>query len=450
MTLCSEASFRSQPSDIRPIARAGNRWSAVRCIATGAAIAASVMGSMIAVGSPASAQTFADEPTAVSAQLTSPTQITVTWVPPVNTGGSPVTAYRVFTSPGTAKPVQVPAEQTFARFDERKPGISYAYFVRAVTAAGEGRPSAWTPFVTAPKAGLVSVNPSPSPAAVTVTASGTDEITVNWTPPLTVPAKPRTIVAYRIEQNPGAAFITVPASSTFARFSKLNPSTNYIFSVQTVLDNKKQSLPALSRPIVLNPPSPSTTTLPAQTSVATGNAASVTAAPASSVVTTTAPPAVPSTTLLPLPPVVEPVGVGSTSTCVKTAWPSFALGQPAQLRAGAQAGLYVWFDGRAWQLRAYNPGPTPVVFSGTVSVNAASKFYPTFTEAGDVIRATSAAASYSFNSNYDIDAVRVTSGCARSLAITVRANGVPLPASKIFLGSTGTHPPTDGALRLVR
>ncbi len=411
-----------------------------------------------AVAVPVSAQTNAagvSAPHSVTAQVTGTAQITVSWSVPSDTAGQIVDGYAVYEFPGNNKPIIVASPQTFATFGDRKPGVTYSFYVRARTSSGNGQPSNWSNSVRIPIPGEGAAQPPEvvnPPQGVVAVVSGEKQITVSWQKalPRTNPTKGQTITSYRVTQTPGAGVIVVPGVSTEATFLNLDRATTYVFSVQTIQTNKKSSVVVLSNPIVIAP-APAAPIVTATTIVAPTIAATTVPPVAATVPNPSSTPVASVPPNRALPAFVEPTAVGRVSTCVKTPWSDAYTGTPAQFATGANIGVFLWFDGRVWHIRAYNPGPNPVVFTGTVTMGGVpSKFYPTLLETTDIVRASRTKASFSFSSNYDVDALRVSSGCARTMTVSVAANGAPLSKSQIFVGSTGINATTDGQITVKR
>ena len=92
--------------------------------------------------------TFTDEPGAPGAPEAKETDcnsITLGWSPPSNDGGSPITGYNVFKrEAGTSKWVpanRAPVRETSFTVPKLVEGTEYEFQVKAINAAGEGKPS---------------------------------------------------------------------------------------------------------------------------------------------------------------------------------------------------------------------------------------------------------------------------------------------------------------------
>lgn len=340
-----------------------------------------------------------------TAQITGTAQITVTWQAPASTGGLPITAYKVGIFPGTAVLTVAPGTVS-AQFNDLVPGTSYSFYVRAENAVGAGQPSGWTNPLLVPSPVATTLPPPAAPTAVLATASAPNRVLVTWQPPAANGSAP--IAQYRITTSPSLGTITAPASTLSALFTTARTNVVYTVQVRAVTTTGVVSAPATAAPVVI-----SLTVVPA---------VPVATAPAN----------------LPLPP-QPPTPPGVPKPCVTTRWPASAYGKPYNFRTGAPQGVYVWHDGRYWNVKAYHPGPGTVVFTGSIAANTKVTFYASGIERGDVLSRARTSARFSFRSNYDIDGIRISAACATLLRFNFQINGVPAP---VYLGS---GPATPGA-----
>jgi hypothetical protein len=236
------------------------------------------------------------------------------------------------------------------------------------------------------------------------------QLRVTWTPPTSTPTP---IIRYRITTIPSIGTILVDGNSLAATFGSPRPGVTYIAQIFAVGSNGKESAPINT------------------------NAVAIPAAPAPPV---TAAPVQPG----PLPlPGQAPTPPGKPKPCVRVSWPKYVYGRPQTLRAGAPQGVYMWHDGRYWQVRVYNPGPGAVVFTGTVSANTKVTFTGYGLERNDRLYRGRASARFAFTSDYDIDSFRISASCATALRFNFTVNGQPVSPDRIFIGPGGIASSTD-------
>jgi len=139
---------------------------------------------------------------------------TVAWQAPANTGGTPITSYRVSSLPATTT-VDVTAPSTTATISGLSIGVNYTFSVKATNAIGTS--SAGTKSV------IQTTAPDP-PTNVAATASNASA-TVTWTAPINTGGTP--ITGYTITGGSSA----VNTQSTSAAISGLANGTQYTFNV---------------------------------------------------------------------------------------------------------------------------------------------------------------------------------------------------------------------------
>ncbi len=143
-------------------------------------------------------------------------QATVSFSPPASTGGSPITLYRVTSSPGgvtatgSASPIMVPGLTN---------GTTYTFTVTATNAFGTGPASSPSNAVT-PSA------PPGAPLNVTAVA-GNAQATVSFSPPASNGGSPITL--YRVTSSPGG--VTATGSASPITVPGLTNGTTYTFTV---------------------------------------------------------------------------------------------------------------------------------------------------------------------------------------------------------------------------
>ena len=118
---------------------------------------------------------------------------TVTWTPPLSTGGSPVTAYEVVSTPGDVR-VTVDGGTASVRVDGLQPRTYYTFTVRATNALGTSAPS--------PASDQVVTADVPAAPRFVVANPGDGEVAVSWEQ-----AEPNwswsPITEYRVVADPG-------------------------------------------------------------------------------------------------------------------------------------------------------------------------------------------------------------------------------------------------------
>jgi Fibronectin type III domain len=354
--------------------------------------------------------------------------VQINWIPP-QTALSPIVRYRVSAGTDTAAALPNPAQYvvnagvTTVTFRNLMVGHTFFFQVQPETSTGAGAPSE----LTAPIAITDGSERKPfPPTGLNVSVLSSTQANVAW-----VVAPPRanvTISKYRVTTFPSTRTVDVPAQITSVVLTTLKPGVTYYIQVQTVSSENKFSDPALSAPI----------TTPAIVTTPTVAPTIATTIPATTTSTTT------TTILLPLPSPVEVPALKPAARCTSRVWSPTLLGVPSRLQAGAPAGVYIWTDGRAIHMRTYNNTNTPVRFSGTVSANTTMSTARFYLEAdADSVSIGRSAASFSFSSAYDIDALRFDGRCVRSVTFRLSLNGQPIPPSQIFLGANNVNPTTS-------
>lgn len=248
--------------------------------------------------------------------------------------------------------------------------------------------------------------------ARTILASpfGIGQVLVSWT---IDPAEVPRLSIVRVESVPAVAtYDLAPQPSGSVVYGGLTPGVAYTFVVRVFTPEGAVSPGLVSVPVIVPRSTPTATTRP--------------------------PP-------VPQPPIIRPpTPPGVPRPCVAAQWPVYAIGRPAIYTVGAPQGAYLWFDGSAWTLRVYQPGG-PVVFTGSIQANTRVSFSGSGLERGDILSRGRTSARFSFRSSNDIDGIRISASCATLLRVQVSVNGVPLPASQIFVGAgslAGSNPVT--------
>jgi hypothetical protein len=167
-------------------------------------------GSVVPLGLPTA-------PVHVSAQSV-PGGISVSFNPPVRTGGAPIDTYTVSSTDGS---VQATGTTSPILVTGLTNGFTYAFTVHATTRAGSGPESA--PTVAIHWTSTTALGPPQLPNAV----PGNQQATVSFLPPLNDGGSP--VTSYTVTSNPGGITATGPASPITV--SGLTDGVSYTFTV---------------------------------------------------------------------------------------------------------------------------------------------------------------------------------------------------------------------------
>ncbi|MEO8132499.1 MAG: fibronectin type III domain-containing protein [Betaproteobacteria bacterium] len=187
---------------------------AINAVGTGAASAAS--NSVTPAAATAPGAPITGTATAGNAQAS------VTFSPPSSDGGSPITTYKAYSTPGN---INVSGSGSPIVVSGLTNGVAYTFIVRAFTAVGHSGPSATSNSVT-PSAGATVPG---APTIVTATAGNT-QATVSFSPPASNGGS--AITSYRVTSSPGAVTSTGAASPIAV--PGLTNGTAYTFTVQAL------------------------------------------------------------------------------------------------------------------------------------------------------------------------------------------------------------------------
>jgi Fibronectin type III domain len=161
---------------------------------------------------------------------------TITWTPPADDGGSPITGYRINSDPG-ATWVSPPGDATSWTFPGLTNGVSYTFKIRAVNDAGPGLYSDWSNTVV-PNGGLATAPGVPTDVKA---VAGNGSATVSWSAPTDDGGS--AILQYRVNVKPGTDFRLVDAPATAVDFAPLPNGTAVTFTVKAI-NAVGQSLPS--------------------------------------------------------------------------------------------------------------------------------------------------------------------------------------------------------------
>ena len=184
-------------------------WRVTTLDSSGAPLATSSTGSFQVLSAPAA-------PTSVVATAGAG-QAVVSWTAPPTDGGSPVTGYRVTSSPGGISGTT--SGQTTATITGLTNGTAYSFTVVAINAMGDSVASSPSNRVT----------PTAKPAAPTAVkaVAGNAQATVSWTAPSNGGSA---ITKYTVTASPGGKTVTT-AGATSAVVTGLTNGTAYTFTV---------------------------------------------------------------------------------------------------------------------------------------------------------------------------------------------------------------------------
>ena len=147
--------------------------------------------------------------------------IAIYWQPPSSTGGTPITAYTVIATGGTAPVTCAPTSvsNTSCTLVGLSAGITYSISVTATNSVG-------TSLASTPVSSTSTPTVPGTPTSVTATASGTTAI-VSWTAPSSIGGS--AISNYTVTSSPGS--LTCTSASTSCTVNGLISGTSYTFTV---------------------------------------------------------------------------------------------------------------------------------------------------------------------------------------------------------------------------
>lgn len=152
----------------------------------------------------------------------------LTWTPPLSTGGSPITSYLVVSNPSAVSIISSPGQVITGLTN----GTSYTFQVYARNIIGES--------VASSPSNSVSSSSSPDQPVITGVSGGVGSATISWTAPA---SNGSAITSYKIISNPVSSTTTVSGSLTTATVTGLSAGTFYTFTV-TATSVNGDSLPS--------------------------------------------------------------------------------------------------------------------------------------------------------------------------------------------------------------
>ena len=183
--------------------------------------------------------TVPGKPTSLTATASGTSTINLSWTAPSNTGGSPITGYKIEVSPDgnsnwTDLVANTSSTATTYSHTSLSPGTTRHYRVSAINTNGAGEPSNSDDATT-------GTTVPGKPTSLTATASGTSTINLSWTAPSNTGGSP--ITGYRIEVSPNGTSnwtdLVANTSSTTTTYShtSLSAGTTRHYRVSAINTN---------------------------------------------------------------------------------------------------------------------------------------------------------------------------------------------------------------------
>lgn len=127
-------------------------------------------------------------------------------------------------------------------------------------------------------------------------------------------------------------------------------------------------------------------------------------------------------------------------------WPGIVQGRPAGINPLTTAAVYMWHDGNGWHIRVTHHTTNLRTFAGQLTTSGTfANVSPVQLEKNDQFSVSSDHHSITFLfKNYGhIDGLNFHTRCAPSISFSFQSDGSEAPPSKIVIGHSGVHPPTD-------
>jgi hypothetical protein len=124
------------------------------------------------------------------------------------------------------------------------------------------------------------------------------------------------------------------------------------------------------------------------------------------------------------------------------AWPAQVAGRPADVKAGAPTGYYLWHSSDGWRLEVTHPGPSDVVFAGTIRTDGLLSYQRVGDEAGDLTRlgAGRHVLGFAFNNHGHLDGLHFVADRASSITFSLTVDGRNAGVARVDLGAKNLHP----------
>jgi hypothetical protein len=187
------------------------------------------------------------EPEAVG----SPTSVELSWQPPADDGGRPITHYRVqyklSAAPDWLLVQRVPASTTTVTVPDLVQGESYDFRIAAISSAGVGQSS--VEGYDSPTLAAVDVDETPPPPTGVRAVPGDRQVTLSWRASPAGPDSP--IVSYTVTGTPSGTCTTAALTCVVRGLSN---GVVYSFTVSAANANIKgpESAPVVGRPQTYN------------------------------------------------------------------------------------------------------------------------------------------------------------------------------------------------------
>lgn len=214
-----------------------------------------------AAGSSGAVTTFdvPTSPTGVAGSSPTATSMLVSWTPPADDGGTPITSYTVEAMPGGAT-AAAGGGDTSVIVPGLSSGTAYTFVVVATNAVGDS-------LASTPSGAISTVGVPGAPTGVSGANPTVSTIEVSWTPPADNGGG--AITGYTVTASPGGSNVVAGGSDTTATVTGLSASTAYTFTV--VAMNAAGSGPASTPSAPSSTDDPPATAPDAPTGVAASN-----------------------------------------------------------------------------------------------------------------------------------------------------------------------------------
>ena len=207
------------------------------------------------------AQTVPSPPIGLTATSISASSISLSWFPPQNDGGSPITGYKIeYKTPASSYVAFTTSMVTTYTHTNLSTGTTYTYRVFAINSVGTSSSS----NTASAKPAQVKTVPDP-PVKLTATVISPTTVILSWYPPKNNGGS--TITEYKIEyKTTTSSYVILPSNGTVTKYTQtgLSVGTTYIYRVSAVnnIGTSKTSVEAVATPKNISaknmPPDPPT------------------------------------------------------------------------------------------------------------------------------------------------------------------------------------------------